>query len=177
MSEIEDPTALVSLEAVLSYREGVPTESAQFDFLLGQWDARTTRYRPDGSELASYGGTWSARSLHDRRIVLDEFVARLDDGSEISYMATLRTFSPATGLWEMTFLIAHQPQLIRSFRGTWRDGQMQLEGSGITLAGDPVVARVRFFDITPTSFEWENRVSLDGGESWYTDSRISARRG
>jgi hypothetical protein len=45
-----------------------------------------------------------------------------------------------------------------------------------TLEGDPVLARVRFFDIEPESFEWENRVSLDGGASWYRDSTISARR-
>jgi len=56
------------------------------------------------------------------------------------------------------------------------DGETLLEGAGHTLAGQPVVARVRFFDITPTSFEWENRVSLDGGATWYRDSTISARR-
>jgi hypothetical protein len=176
LSQAEDPTALVPIEGVLAYRQGTPREASQFDFLLGDWQARTVRYRPDGSEIGGYGGTWRARHLHDRRMVLDEFTARLDDGSEISYMATLRTFCAATGRWEMTFLIAHQPQLISSFSGVFEDHEMKLEGSGRTLAGQPVVARVRFFDITPRSFEWENRVSLDGGATWYRDSAISARR-
>jgi len=176
MSDVEDPTALVPLEGVLAYMQGTPDESSQFDFLLGEWEARTTRYRADGSEIAGYGGTWRARHLHDRRILLDEFTARLDDGSEISYMATLRTYCASTQRWEMTFLIAHQPQLISSFSGIWADGQMRLEGSGRTLAGQAVLARVRFFEITPTSFEWENHVSLDGGMTWYRDSAISARR-
>jgi len=176
MAQGEDPTALVPIDGILSYREGVPKEAAQFDFLLGEWDARTTRYRSDGSELGGYGGTWRARHLHDARIVLDEFTARLDDGSEISYMATLRTYSLATERWEMTFLIAHQPQLITSFSGVFEDGEMRLDGSGRTLAGQPVVARVRFFDITPRSFQWENRVSLDDGATWYRDSAISAWR-
>ena len=109
-------------------------------------------------------------------MVLDEFTARLDDGSEISYMATLRTFSTATQRWEMTFLLAHQPQLITSFSGIFEDGEMKLDGSGRTLAGEPVIARVRFFDITPRSFQWENRVSLDGGATWNRDSTISAQR-
>jgi len=109
-------------------------------------------------------------------MILDEFTARLDDGSEISYMATLRTFCPETRRWQMTFLIAHQPQLITSFSGIFEDGEMKLDGSGRTLTGDPVLARVRFFDITPTGFQWENRVSLDGGATWYRDSAISARR-
>jgi len=143
---------------------------------LGDWDARTTRYRADGSEIAGYAGTWSARHLHDRRILLDEFTAHLDDGAEISYMATLRTYCTSTQRWEMTFLIAHQPQLISAFSGVWENGEMRLEGSGSTLSGQPVLATVRFFDITPETFEWENRVSLDGGATWYRDSAISARR-
>ena len=176
MSQVEDPTALVPIEGILSYRQGVPKEASQFDFLLGEWDARTTRYRPDGSAIGGYAGNWRAHHLHDGRVILDEFTARLDDGSEISYMATLRTFSTGTQRWEMTFLIAHQPQLITAFSGIFKDGEMKLDGSGHTLAGQPVLARVRFFDITPTSFQWENRVSLDEGATWYRDSTISARR-
>jgi hypothetical protein len=176
MSQTDDPTALVPIEGIVAYRQGRPKEASQFDFLLGEWQARTTRFRPNGSEIGGYAGTWCARHLHDARMVLDEFTARLDDGSEISYMATLRTFSTATQRWEMTFLIAHQPQLINSFSGAFDAGEMRLEGSGRTLAGEPVLARVRFFDITPTSFQWENRVSLDGGTTWYRDSSISAHR-
>jgi hypothetical protein len=176
MSQVEDPTALVSIEGILSYRQGAPKEAAQFDFLLGEWEARSTRYRPDGSEIGAYSGTWRARHLHDARMILDEFTARLDDGSELSYMATLRTFSTATQRWEMTFLIAHQPQRISTFSGVFENGEMRLDGSGRTLAGQPVLARVRFFAITPTGFEWENRVSLDQGATWYRDSTISARR-
>lgn len=176
MSQNDDPTALVPLEGIMAYREGLPPEASQFDFLLGEWDARTTRYRADGSEIAGYPGTWRARHLHEGRILLDEFTARLDDGSELSFMATLRTFSSATKRWEMMFLIAHQPQLITSFSGVFEEGEMRLDGSGKTLSGDPVVSRVRFFDITSESFEWENRVSLDGGATWYRDSTISARR-
>jgi len=81
MSAFEDPTALVPIEGVVAYRLGVPRESAQFDFLLGEWDARTTRFRPDGSEIARYGGSWRARHLHGGRMLLDEFAARLDDGA------------------------------------------------------------------------------------------------
>jgi hypothetical protein len=176
MTQADDPTALVPIESILDYRQGRPAEASQFDFLLGEWDARSVRYRADGSELGGYDGTWRARHLHDARMILDEFTARLDDGSEISYMATLRTFSPSTRSWEMTFLIAHQPQLISSFSGAFEEGEMRFDGAGRTLTGQPVIARVRFFDITPTSFEWENRVSLDQGATWYRDSSISARR-
>jgi hypothetical protein len=176
MSQAEDPTALVSIEGILAYMQGTPKEASQFDFLLGEWTTRSMRFRPDGSEIGGYAGTWRARHLHDAHILLDEFTARTDDGTEISYMATLRTYSTATERWEMTFLIAHQPQFITSFSGIFEDGEMKLDGSGRTSAGEPVLARVRFFDIGPTSFQWENRVSLDGGVTWYRDSTISAER-
>jgi hypothetical protein len=176
MSQADDPTALVSIEGILAYVQGVPKQASQFDFLLGEWNARSMRFHPDGSEIGGYAGTWCARRLHDARIILDEFTARTDDGTEISYMATLRTYSTATERWEMTFLIAHQPQLITSFSGFFEDGEMKLTGSGRTAAGQSVLARVRFFDIGPTSFQWENRVSLDGGATWYRDSAISAER-
>jgi hypothetical protein len=177
MSLDDDPTALVPIEGVMAYRAGVPAEADQLDFLLGEWSARTTRYRADGSTIASYPGTWRARHLHDRRMLLDEFIARLDDGSEISYMATLRTWSPATARWEMTFLIAHQPQLITSFSGAFDEqGDLRLDGEGRTLDGRPVLARVRFFDVSPSGFRWENRISLDGGVTWYRYSEIVAER-
>ena len=109
-------------------------------------------------------------------MILDEFVTRLPDGSEIAYMATLRTFSTLTHRWEMTFLAAHLPQLITTFTGALVEGEMRLDGKGQTPTGAAIQSRVRFFDIGPTSFQWENSLSLDQGKSWYRDSAISAQR-
>jgi len=173
--QAEDLT-LVSMESIVTYRRGLPIESNQFDFLLGEWEARTTRYGPDGKEVGATSGTWRAQRLHGGRMILDEFVTRLDDGAEISYMATLRSYSPSTRRWEMTFLVAHQPQLIKTFSGTFVDGEARLEGSGRTLLGLPLRARVRFFDIAATHFQWENSVSLDDGATWHRDSMIVAKR-
>lgn len=176
MADSEDPTALVSPQAVFAYMQGVPEQARQFDFMLGEWAARTTRFRPDGSELASFGGTWRATSLHGGRMLFDEFVARFEDGPELAYMATLRSYCPASERWEMTFLVAHQPLRITSFSGHWTGDEMLLSGSGQTLDGRPMQSRVRFFGISERGFDWENLVSLDDGENWYRDSVIRARR-
>jgi hypothetical protein len=164
------------VEGVVTYRRGVPEEAPHLDLRLGGFESPTTRYTRDGSENATDPGRWRARHRHHPRLQRDEVTARRDDGSELSTMATLRTWSEATGRWEMTFLIAHQPQRVRSFSGTQVDGEMHLEGEGQTLDGRRMLARVRFFGVTPEGFEWENRVSLDSGTTWYRDSTISARR-
>ena len=176
MSSPEDPTALVDPAGVSAYRSGSPPEAQALDFLVGEWSASSTRYAPDGRAWVSYSGVWRARWLHDRRILLDEFTARLGDGSELSYMATLRTFSRATGRFEMTFLIAHQPQRVRSFSGVFADGELRLEAEGTTHADQPMLARVRFHSITRSSFEWESTASLDAGSTWHRDCTISATR-
>ncbi len=177
MSSNADPTSLIPMEAIVAYLKGVPEEMKQFDFFLGEWDTQSVRYRPDGSKIGEYGGTWTARQLNGGRMILDDFRACMpNNGPEFAYMATLRTYSPQTKQWEMTFLVAHQPQLVTEFRGERKDREMHLRGKGRTADGDDVMARVRFFDITPDSFEWANESSLDGGETWYCDNTISAKR-
>lgn len=177
MSKNADPTSLIPMESIMAYMKGVPKEMNQFDFFLGEWETTAVRYRPDGSKIGEYEGEWTAKHLNGGRILFDDFRARMPNGGpEFAYMATLRTYSPQTQRWEMTFLVAHQPQRVTSFRGQWKDGEMHLTGEGATADGKPVLARVRFFDITPESFEWANESSLDGGETWWCDNTISARR-
>lgn len=176
MTNSGDPTSLVPIDSIPHYLKGMPEESSQFDFLLGEWETVARRFRPDGGRIGEYTGSWTAKRLNGGRIMFDDYRATMPNGPEFAYMATLRTYSPRTKHWEMTFLIAHQPQLVTKFRGQRKDGEMQLTGEGVTLDGQPVLARVRFFDITPESFEWMNESSLDGGKTWWCDNTISARR-
>lgn len=176
MNNETDSTALISAEAVMSYMGGIPKEVSQFDFLQGRWDTQCARYSPDGTKILTYKGIWLGEKLKEGRIFLDQFTAFLEDGTEISHMATLRTYSIENKRWEMTFLVSHQAQLVTEFTGTLQNGEMCLKGVGSTLSGKPMVFRVRFYQITELSFEWENEVSLDNGKSWWRDSTISATK-
>ncbi len=172
----DDPTSLISADSVMAYIQGVPDESRQFDFLLGEWELSCVRFGADGSEKLRYKGFWKGTSLHNGRMLLDEFSARLDDGTEISSMATLRSYCPANKEWVMTFLVSHEPNRVSCFNGTREGDEMHLSGEGQTLDGDALKFRVRFYAISESSFEWENRVSLDGGATWWRDSTLSAVR-
>ena len=109
-------------------------------------------------------------------MVVDEFTALDGAGTVSLFYVTLRTCCAALERWEMTFLAAGQPLLLRSFHGNERGGEMHLEARGLDAAGGEVLAKVRFDEITPSSFRWEQKMSTDGGCSWYRVGTIHARR-
>lgn len=167
---------LMTPETVAAYMKGAPPETEEFAFLIGDWDARTTRYNPDGSVAIEHRADWHAEWRHGRRIIFDDYVAYLPDGQAIGSFATLRTYSEATSQWEMTFLVALQRQLVASFTGKRVGDEMHLEASGTDLEGKPVSARVRFYHIGADRFEWDQELSVDGGQTWTRDVHIEATR-
>lgn len=151
-----------------------PPECAQFDFLLGEWDARVTRYGPDGTVLLALDGHWRAEKRAGGRLLVDEFRAWGPDGDTWTHFVTLRTWCPALERWEMTFLEAQQPVAIARFHGRLREGEMRLEAAGRDASGRDVIARVRFFAIGPDDFCWEQETCTDS--HWQRVSSIRARR-
>lgn len=164
------------LEAIAVFREGAVPESRDFDFLVGDWTATGTRFDARGSVLLEYKGRWHAEHLCERRMILDHFTAEVDGGGPFAFFATLRTWSPLSRRWEMTFLSAMQPHLLDSFTGRRVGDEMHLEASGRDGDGTAVLARVRFHSITDSSFSWEQTGSRDGGRSWHLEARIEATR-
>lgn len=147
----------------------------QFDFLLGHWAVKASRSNPDGSVL-HYEADWRAVNLDDGRVVMDEFRALGSGRERVSNFVTLRTYSPASGRWEMAGLAAGQPAGPMRWQGEWHGGEMHIEAEGADPQGRPVRTRIRFFDIRPGSFAWESQVSLDGGTRWMPAARLTATR-
>jgi hypothetical protein len=150
-------------------------ESHQFDFLLGAWTVEAERHNPDGSTLR-YAGKWTARTLDDGRIVLDEFQARGAAGEWLSTFVTLRTYAPATRRWEMTGLASLQPAAPARWHGEWREGEMHMDAEGLDSQGRTVHTHIRFFDIAADRFSWESQASFDGGSHWFLAARLTATR-
>ena len=170
------PTDLITADTIETYLAGPPAESRDFDFLIGDWLTRTVRYDAEGEERLAHGGRWSARYLAGGRIVLDETVSLRDDGAEIASMATLRSYSPISGRWEMTFVSAHQPMLPISFVGRKVGDELQLQVRPVGDEEGRMLAKVRFYDIAPDRFEWEQRMSFDEGASYRRTVSIRAQR-
>ena len=161
---------------VAKYLKGAPPEAHQFDFLIGVWDVAATRYKEDGAVLLRYKASWSAQSLNEGRMIMDDFKALAPTGQPISSFVTLRTYSEATHRWELQGLAALQPASALDWHGTWQDGQMMLDASGQGPDGKPLRTRIRFFRIEKDSFSWESEVSGDAGRTWFRNASLNAVR-
>lgn len=159
---------------ILAYLRGPTEESLQFDFLIGQWRVDGRRYGPDGEQR--YAGRWHAQYLHGKRMVLDDFTVLAPSGEEVSAFVTLRSYSPMRGRWEIAGMAALQSAFNGKWFGNPVGSEMHLEAEGPGPDGRPVMSRIRFHDIDPCRFQWENHVSLDGGSTWLRVASLVATR-
>jgi hypothetical protein len=171
-----DPPARQIPPDVARYLKGVPAEGHQFDFLIGDWNVAATRYKEDGSVVLQYKASWSAQSLNDGRMIMDDFKALAPTGQPISSFVTLRTYSEATGRWELQGLAALQPASPLEWHGSWQEGQMVLNAFGQDTDGMPLRTRIRFSRIRRDSFFWESELTRDGGRSWFRNATLEAIR-
>lgn len=167
-------SAPLSVEAK-TYLEGATEEGKEFDFLIGCWDCQATNYSPDGSLVEKFDGSWEARYAVGGRMVIDTYKRLAPNGEEISTAVTLRTYCEDTERWEMVALFALRPQPMTSFIGRREGDEMHLEAKVLDSNGTAFETRVRFFRITPDSFDWELKGSLDG-ENWVRLTTITAKR-
>lgn len=153
-----------------------PSQMKEFEFLVGNWTAVSERFSPDGTLTGQYKGTWEAQFLDEGRVLLDQVTWFNKDGSKESFFPTLRTFSPETNQWEMTYMASLSYMHSQSFRGQFIDGEGRFDAV-VSLAPEQTeLAKVRFYDIKKDSLEWSMMFSGDGGKTWFLGERISAKR-
>ena len=134
---------------------------ADFDFLIGTWNFQfqqrgdTDTYRP------VQNGVWVVEKTHDGHIVED--VWRL--GTTTNPTITYRVFNPSRKLWEI--------QGTKPERGGWDDGIAWSQGNARYLVqhfnSSGLFVRIKYFDITDTSFRWRADGSSDQGKTWMLD--------
>jgi hypothetical protein len=161
---------------IARYLAGATAESLQFDFLIGDWRVEGARHDADGKILLTYVGSWSARYLHDRRMVMDDFAVCAPTGQEVSAFVTLRTYCDAAKRWEMAGLAAFQPAIGGTWFGHWVDGEMRLVAEALGPNGKTIKNEIRFFAIQPDGFQWESRNSHDDGKTWSKVASLAATR-
>ncbi len=163
--------------AMQDYLAGASSDAHhQFDFLIGDWDVSAVKYGPDG-EAILYTATWSAKSINDGRMIVDDFKAITPTGMDVSSYVTLRSYSPLTQRWEFAGLAAHQPSAaILEWYGVAEEGAMVLHATGVGPDGKKMKNRIRFFDISGGAFSWESHLSFDDGKNWVKNGELKAVR-
>lgn len=143
-----------------------------FDFFHGRWSVenRRLRQRHAGADAwEEFPATLDCRPLLGGLGNLDEY--RSHDVHGLS----LRLFDPATRQWSDRWASAGDGQLGAPALGGFAGGVGTFVGRD-THAGQPVLTRMLWRDITPDGFTWEQAGSLDEGASWETNWIMRIRR-
>lgn len=138
-----------------------------FDFLMGSWHIRHRRLKErlaGCQDWEIFEGTCTARHILGGSGNLDDNLLELPSGS---YRAvTLRTFSPATGLWSIWWLDGRRPtKLDTPVIGSFEDGVGTFFADDM-LAGTPIRVRFRWTRTDTAAPHWEQAFSADNGVNW-----------
>lgn len=147
-------------------RPAPPAESAQFDFLVGEWDLEMTSKAPNAPPRIT--GTWKAHKAFDGFGIIDEWRMLGPAGETFTLAATFRIYDPRLERWTLRLLNVFQARWEEQ-SARWEDGQMRLEWAGTDQAGRPFRMRARYFDIRADRFSWRADRSYDDGRTWVED--------
>jgi hypothetical protein len=140
--------------------------SREFDFEVGSWAMRTRRLDDTlgGSRwIESVGSTHRVRPVWAGRAALGELQL---PGSPPSFAGSLlHTYNPRTKQWSIYWVDRETGRVSAPMAGAFRNGRGEFIGRE-DVRGITVLVRVRYLDITTTSFRTEQAYSLDGGQHW-----------
>ena len=138
--------------------------TADWDFLAGMFHFRFQQRRIDGTFGPPFSGHWSARKLNAAGAMIEDHW-RGDNASRPSESGTwtYRVFHPQRQLWTI--------QGIEPERGIWQPGLTWSDDANryVIQHNGSTIMRIRYFNITPTSFSWRADLSRDGGQTWIRD--------
>ena len=143
---------------------------SDFDFLFGSWRVHHRRLKErltDCTEWVAFEGTCVSRPLMGGQGNVEDNVLHLPEGT---YQAVgLRAFDPRSCTWAIWWLDSRHPH---SFDvpvvGGFKDGVGTFLADDM-LRGRPIKVRFQWSKITPTSAQWDQAFSPDGGETWETN--------
>jgi hypothetical protein len=142
--------------------EKLDAAAADWAFLVGRWQVRNRRRKPDG--------TWEtfASRLHNRSTMggLGNVGDNLFEAPAGSYHGlSMRSYDPSSKLWRSWWLDGRTPQDIApSLSGSFANGVGTLTGEDV-VNGKKVQVRSLWSEITPKSVRWEQATSTDG-KTW-----------
>ena len=157
-----------------------PRETSQYDFLLGEWEL-TIRMPPPSLAARIHGmpaliGTWKAWRALDGWGVEDELRITDKAGNPRAFNKSTRVYDPTAKRWSVTTLDVYRARF-NSVSAEWKGTEMLLSSKGTDPDGQPYQSRTRIYDITPTSFKFQQDRSTDDGKSWTEGTlRMEAKR-
>ena len=141
-----------------------PGSAADFDFLVGLWEFRFQGRLPDGTFAPVFTGHWTAEKKRTPNgFIEDHWRGDSPKSSFASGTYTYRVFNPRRKIWEM--------QGVGSESGAWQPGLSWSDANNryVIQHNGRSLLRIRYFNITDTSFMWRTDESHDAGVTWQRD--------
>jgi len=173
---VVSPAVLASPERPQGPHPAAPPETAQFAFLIGEWDCSTRRMEPDGSGWSEGHARWTAYWILGGWAIQDDWESASADGG--TFRGTnIRSFNPRSGKWDNRWLPAGTLQWAYYEAEKQDDTMVMIGGEGRDGAGRDFVDRNTFSDIGADAWKWRKDRSFDGGRTWIPGvAFIEARR-
>jgi hypothetical protein len=172
---------ILALPARLPAADGAASAgmSHDFDWNFGTWKTHIRRLLhplSQSRQWVTYDGVVTVRPLLGGAANVEEIEA---DGPSHIELLDVRTFDPRSHQWLENQAYAGANTLGQPAFGTFANGRgifYDVEPAG----GRTVIVRQTFFDITPSSYVFEQAFSSDGGRTWQPNfharlERTSAR--
>jgi len=149
-----------------------------FDFLAGNWRVHHKRLKErlaNSHEWISFEGTCSMRTLMDGYGNVDDNF--LDMPGNPYHGVGLRSYDTKTGEWAIWWVDGRMPHnpLDPPVKGHFENGVGNFY-SDDTLRGKSIRVRYTWSHITPTSAQWEQAYSPDGGKTWEVNWHMEFER-
>lgn len=140
-----------------------------FDFFFGSWKIHNRRLlkRMEGcTEWDEFEATAECRPILNGLGNIDNYVTDYWDNFE---GASVRFYLPETQQWCIYWTDTRSVGLLLPpVVGSFKDGVGVFEGPD-TFNGKPIIVRYTWSNITPTSAQWAQAFSDDGGKTWETN--------
>ena len=150
-----------------------PKETAQFAFLVGEWDCTIRRMRPDGSLGAPTGATWTGKFILDGWAIQDYWVSTNAEGGA-AHGTNIRSFNPETGKWDNRWLASGDLQWLYFSAEKIGETMVMTGGERTDAAGRSYLVRNTFHDISADSWKWRQDRSADAGSTWLNGVAVIA---
>ncbi len=127
------------------------TESRQFDFFVGEWDAFNPQGRKDGTSVI--------QKISGDCAILENWTNAFGGGGK-----SINFYDAANGKWYQ-YWIGQDGNPAR-FSGVYKNGAMRFEGEPYTQNGKRVLSRLTFFNLDANTVRQLAEQSVDEGKTW-----------
>ena len=134
-----------------------PPETAQFDFMTGEWRVDIKYKRPSGDYM-EYQATFRCFWIVDGFVLQQDWIGPYAKGSEF------RAYDPSKKKWRGHNIYAGSD--CKTTEGEFKDGNMIMYILDAKDRTGEFINRETYYDITETSFKMKSDRSYDGGKTW-----------